>query len=127
MHSTMFAGESQVTLKRLMPKKDGTVRVKAVKGEAMRYLVESWGSSQEPHMVDLLANGGNGACDCVDYQTRCFPNFKEIGKPVDYWKIPRKGVVAALNPQRTRCRHITASMKKWTEDTLRDINNHVSV
>lgn len=105
-----------------MSREDGTVRVKAIPHEAMRFIVESWSKPDEPYIVDLAANNGSGSCTCVDFQTRCYPNWKEIGKPVDYWMLPRKGVVAKLNKKRTRCRHIEAAIKLWKETTLKEVS-----
>jgi hypothetical protein len=61
-----------------------------------------WVSSaddSEPYLVDMLANGGRGACTCRDWQCRCSPAIKDGAKAIPY---------GSLN--RTTCKHLTAAL-----------------
>lgn len=63
-------------------------------GDRMTFWV---GSADDPldYSVDLLANGGRGACTCADFRFRCQP-LLDGGK-----KIIQYGY-----PDRTVCKHI---------------------
>jgi hypothetical protein len=99
-----------------MPRSTGTIKVKAIPGEAMRWRVESWSKPQEPHIVDLSMHGGRGECSCTDWQTRCNPNFKKHGQWVEYW-----GAGGRPNPARSMCRHIHVTRIHFLNTSLRDI------
>jgi hypothetical protein len=99
-----------------MPKSTNTIRVKVSHGERGVYQVESWEKPSQPHRVDVFDMFGNGGCGCTDFTTRCIPNHRDHGGPVDYWLI-RDGL-AKPNPRRTRCRHVMAALKKWRDDEL---------
>ena len=104
-----------------MPKESGTVKVKAIPGEVFRFYVESWGSRAEPHVVDLLALNGNGACSCHDFQSTCWRNIKrrmklDVDQEISHEEMERHaqyfdlrpiwyGTVKDKNPNRTICRH----------------------
>ena len=103
-----------------MPRSTGTIKVKARRGEAMRWDVESWEKPQQPHLVDLAANGGRGECSCTDWQTRCNPNFKRHGKWIEYW-----GVKGKPNPERTMCKHVHVTRLHFLNTSLRDISAEV--
>lgn len=100
----------------IMPQAKDTIKVKPIPGEALRYQVESWQASKYPHVVDLMENNGNGSCDCKDFLTRCEPNYKEERKIVEY------GFPGNPNPKRTRCKHIHVAVKKFANDTLKEIS-----
>lgn len=96
--------------------KKRTVRVQEIPGEALCYWVESWERPEYQHKVDLTENGGNGACDCKDFCTRCEPNFlKAEGKWTEY------GYPGNPDPDRTMCKHIFVARKKFLNTTLRQI------
>lgn len=100
-----------------MPRSSNTIHVWTIPGEPFCYKVESWEKPSEPHRVELLEQMGNGACSCVDWTTRCLPNWRRNGqRPVDYWMI--KANVARPNPARSRCRHIMAALRKEQNDRL---------
>lgn len=99
-----------------MPKAKETIKVEPIHGEPLRYRVESWGQPQFPHVVDLMEYDGNGCCDCKDFTTRCFPNWKLHAKPIEY------GHPSEPNPNRTRCRHIDVAVRKFANDTLKEIS-----
>jgi hypothetical protein len=93
-----------------------TVKVEEIQGEPLRYRVESWQDPRLYHVADLSENGGNGECDCRDFTTRCFPNFKANGgKWIHY------GAPGQPDPLRTQCRHIYCARIKYTDSTLRGI------
>jgi hypothetical protein len=84
-----------------MPKSTGTIKVKSIPGEPMRFYVESWTNPSEPHLVDLSEHGGRGECSCTDWEILCQCNFKRHGKWIEYW-----GVNGKPNPDRTMCKHV---------------------
>lgn len=71
---------------------------KQVEGEALRYWVES-SQEDEPHLVDLLEDRGNGHCSCPHYQIKCRPNYREGGRIINHGY-----------PNATRCKHINTAM-----------------
>lgn len=93
-----------------MPKSDGTIRVEAIAGEALRYRIESWTTPKTPHLVDLSENQGNGSCSCRDFITRKGPAIREG---------------AQLFTRDTSCRHLVAARKHFTIQTLGDIAAHI--
>jgi len=102
-----------------MPRNSGTVTVKPVPGEVFRYQVESWGQRTEPHIVDLLAFDGVGACSCKDWETTCYRNMKrqlgyrddfkisyeDMAKMAHKLKIIWYGTTKDKNPARIICKH----------------------
>jgi hypothetical protein len=50
-----------------MPKRDQTRKVSPIPNEPFRFLVESWEIPDQPHVVDLLAYGGNSQCSCKSF------------------------------------------------------------
>lgn len=44
----------------------------------------------------------NGICTCLDFETRCFPNFKKT-----------REVLVRDDKLRTRCKHIRALVKRF--------------
>jgi hypothetical protein len=104
-----------------MPKLTRTRKVKPIKGEPLRYLVESWGRNGNCHMVDLTENGGNGACSCEDFSCRCFPNLKESNGVWTPYGNPERP-----SPKRTQCAHIAAARFKFLNDTLRGISEQLN-
>jgi hypothetical protein len=93
-----------------MPKKDGTILVAEIPGEAMRYFVESWGQPKYPHVVDLAMNQGNGACSCTDFTTRRQPAI-DAGKP--------------LFTRETQCKHLIVAHRHWHRTTLQIISEQL--
>lgn len=89
-----------------MPRSTKTVLVAPIKGEVLRYQVESWEDPEHPHTVDLSLNKGNGACDCRDFITRRGPAIKE-GK--------------RLFTRATSCRHVLMARKYFTIATLTEM------
>lgn len=88
-----------------MPKQDGTINVALFPGELGRYWVESWSDPDQPHLVDIFANGGHGQCMCMAWQTQAWPCIRDGAK--------------LGNPKAT-CRHIRAARNKFLFDTLRE-------
>ena len=46
------------------------LEVRPIPGEPLRFHVESVSKPDEPHLVDLAANNGFGACSCQDFELR---------------------------------------------------------
>lgn len=67
--------------------------VRSIPGEPLRFLVRSKSNPNESHMVDLGEFNGAGKCDCIRFDTVCWPAIR------DNEKLP-----VAL-----RCRHIRAA------------------
>ena len=86
--------------------------VDEIPGEAMRFRVESRGSPEFPHTVDLLAHGGLGECSCRDWEIVCFPNYRQGGRRIGAG--PRK----SRDPQRTRCCHVEAARELFLNELL---------
>jgi hypothetical protein len=76
-------------------------------------LVESWERPDSPHQVDLLAHGGQSACSCTDWTTRCRPNQK--AKPFAF--IPY-GTARSPDPDRHACRHVTVARTYFMKEVL---------
>lgn len=91
----------------------GTIRVRAVPGEMGRFLVESWEKPDQPHQVDLLAHGGQGACSCTDWTTRCRPNQK--ARPFAFTPY---GTARSPDPARHACRHVTVARTYFMKEVL---------
>ena len=66
------------------------------------------------HMIDLISYGGNGACDCRDFSVRCIKNLKKEQRIIEY------GSADNPNGNRTRCKHITLALNKFTNDILKN-------
>jgi hypothetical protein len=94
----------------------GTIKVRPVHGEMGRFLVESWEHPDRPHQVDLLAHGGQGACSCTDWTTRCRGNQK--AKP--YAFIPY-GTAKKPDPERQACRHVTVARTYFMKEVLQGL------
>ena len=92
-----------------------TLKVKEIDGEIGRYHVESHSEGQMPYLVDLLANDGIGQCSCIDFQTRCWPNYKANAVEVPY------GVHGRPNRSRTECKHLHVVRKKFYKDIIREL------
>ena len=97
-----------------MPRRTRTVKVEAVPGEKLVYRVESWSQGQEPHRVDLLGLDGNGECSCKWFATTCAPNYRANGG-----KIVEYGDPDSPNPQASRCRHVAAALRYFTNHLLK--------
>jgi hypothetical protein len=93
-----------------------TIKVRPVHGELGRFLVESWEHPDRPHQVDLLAHGGQGACSCTDWSTRCRGNQKL--KP--YAFIPY-GTAKKPDPERHACRHVTVARTYFMKEVLQGL------
>jgi len=63
----------------------------------LSFHVASESKEEAFYLVDMEEHGGNGACSCRDFQTRCFPHHRDTGTIIDYGP----GL-------RTRCKHINA-------------------
>ena len=79
-------------------------RIKKVKGEPFRYWVASE-NSKSWHLVDLTERGGQGACDCHDFQCRANPNWRRFGKHIPWGRVGR-----------TDCKHIHVAKMKVDRD-----------
>jgi hypothetical protein len=64
-----------------MPKNDATRKVKPIPSEPFCFMVESWSEPDLPRRVELVAFGGNGACDCPDFTITRRENIKR-GAPL---------------------------------------------
>lgn len=51
--------------------------------DSMRWRVRSRRARVDPHLVDLVAYGGNGRCSCKDFQTRMEPILRKGLRPED--------------------------------------------
>ena len=114
-----------------MPKDKGTVKVKPIPGESFSFYIESWGSRQEPHKVDLMAFNWNGECSCQDFSGTCWRNMKaQLGygpetrvthemmeEMATRLKKAWYGTIKDKNPFRTRCRHITVGFH-YVDDNM---------
>lgn len=100
-----------------------TIRVESIEGELGRFHVQSHQSRKEPHLVDLLAFEGNGACSCHDWKITCWNNIKAQRLirnhllPQPYKLIGRK----TPNPKRTICKHIDAADWKFNHKVKRHL------
>ena len=71
---------------------------KPIIGESFRYWVDS-SQQDEPHLVDLVEDRGNGHCSCLHYQIKCHPNYRQGGRIINHGY-----------PNATRCKHINTAM-----------------
>lgn len=100
----------------------------------MLFFVESSSGRHPDHIVNLLANTGNGACDCADFAFHCQSHINEQMKKydgkfyrIDYWLIgtdEQDRPTVRVNPGRTRCKHCDAAIKYWADRTLKDLSEH---
>ena len=68
------------------------------------------------YQVDLFELEGNGVCQCTDFQTRCWKNYKENGGViVDYGKTKNP------NKDRTYCKHIQKARFQFLNELLRQL------
>jgi len=96
-----------------MSKDTKTIRVRPILGELGRFSVESWERPDQPHLVDLLAHGGQGSCSCTDWSTRCRPSQRL--HPFAF--IPY-GTAKSPDPARHACRHVTVARTYFTKEIL---------
>ena len=109
-------------------------KITPVEGEPCCYYVESSSTSKEAYKVDLLANFGNGECNCKDFEIRRRPNAQPA---IDWLKMHSKDLsIEKLNmlkdsmpetckrlyTHQTMCKHIFMARKKWTDDMLQIIS-----
>ncbi len=87
-----------------MPKSTGTILVKPIEGEELRFYAESWSDPKNPHLCDLSFFEGNGRCSCKDFDTRRGVAIR-AGKP--------------MFSRATSCRHLIAVRVYWMQDELR--------
>lgn len=73
--------------------KNNVAVVRVIPGEPLRFQVGSKSHPGEYHLVDLEANGGAAECDCIRFQTVCWPIIRDTGHL----------------PPGQRCRHIRAA------------------
>jgi len=97
-----------------------TVKVKAVAHEVCVYQVESWGQPGMHHTCSLLEAGGNGACTCSDYFARCIGNLRRNPNHFIEYGSPKN-----KNPNRTRCRHLTAAVRFFSNEILRKMSENL--
>ena len=67
--------------------------VRSIPGEPLRFHVRSKSNPSETHMVDLGEFNGQGRCDCIRWETTCWPCIRDTG----------------VLPPAKRCRHIKAA------------------
>lgn len=83
------------------------LEVRPIPGEPLRFHVESVSKPEEPHLVDLAANNGFGACSCQDFTLR------------------REAFLASGAPpqtNRTACAHLRAAFRVFGIWAVRAIN-----
>jgi hypothetical protein len=93
-----------------------TLKVRSIEAEIGRFVVQSESSPTRPHVVDLLAHGGQGECSCVDFSTRCRPNQR--AKPGAF--IPY-GSAGRPNPDRHCCKHIHVARTYFLREVLQGL------
>jgi hypothetical protein len=93
-----------------MPAAARTVRVQAVAGERLVYLVESWSEPEHPQRVDLLAHLGRGECSCKNWQTKRWPMIRD--------KLPE---LRYGEPGSSVCRHVEVARLKYLREHLEDL------
>ena len=76
---------------------------------ALRYMVPS-SKGDSVYLVDLGAYGGNGMCDCPDFQCRHSPILKTGAKPND----------------KLRCKHIRAARTHLTDRIIKRLRHNAS-
>ena len=107
-----------MTLSNIMSADAGTMKVRPLAGEMGRFHVESWEHPDRPHVVDLLAHGGQGECSCIDWSTRCRPNQK--ARPFAFIEYGSK---RSPNPERHVCRHVTVARTYFMREVLRGLSS----
>lgn len=78
-----------------------------------RYHVKSESSPGVKHLVDLLANYGQGECSCVDWQTRCGPAQRLA--PMAFISY---GSAGRPNPERHECKHVHVARSYFLREIL---------
>lgn len=79
-------------------------------GDAFTFSVTS-ADDKDNYTVDVLANDGQMACTCTDWQCRCSPRCRNGGLLKPYG-----------HPDRSICKHIDATLKDMGLKQLIDIN-----
>jgi hypothetical protein len=77
-------------------------------GEPFVYLMQSDRHPEMSYRVDLLENGGNGACTCVDFGTR---------------RQPAIDTGARRHTRATMCKHVIAVRHYFVCAVLEDISS----
>jgi hypothetical protein len=92
--------------------------VQEVPGERFRYWVRSRSRPEERHLVDLLANGGNGECACEHFTMTCKPNWRHLAHALgeDFRSIP-------FGTNATICWHIVEARSHAFWDILRSLSS----
>lgn len=93
-----------------MSKLSGKRRVSPIRGELLRYHVESWTEKDEDHLVDLLANDGAGECDCIRWSCNIWPMIRDRKKD---WRDPV-----------LECSHIRAAKRYLIISIIREGLDH---
>lgn len=89
-----------------MSRSDQTRKVTAIRGELLRFKVESWTPGEEDYLVDLLENEGAGECDCIHWRTRIWPMIRDRLRD---WRSPD-----------LECSHIRAAKRLLVIETIRE-------
>lgn len=82
-----------------------------ITGEPLAFHVESHQGFGARYLVRLDANlnadrtEANGHCSCIDFETRCMPNFLDAGHEI----VDHPGATAT---ERTRCKHVRQALRE---------------
>ena len=93
--------------------------VQEILGELGRYLVGSMSNPLESYMVDLLAHGGKGECNCTDWQINCRMNLQKFNDK----RVREYGYPGQPDPERQQCKHIYIAKRKFANDSLYHLSN----
>ncbi len=76
-------------------------KVEKIAGEVGRYLVRSDANPREQYLVDLFEYDCNGRCNCIHFETRC-------------WPLIRDGECS----NKTICKHIALAFRQFARMAL---------